>query len=271
LVTVEEADPQEEAGVARRSTASRKAYSVLKEYVDPGAKSVMVNVKGGPTYETQSFTSFLIATNSEDALPIADSDRRFAILQGNDERAPEYFYPLCKGLAESEEALDAIWLWLQSMDVSAFRPDVALKTQARTVMIEAGKTDLDVELEGLLGAVCYPCVVTIQLLEALAERHSPTGKKMAREGYLAGAVSRWVRDNTQALLTDGGGDAGAQRMRVAGYPQMRVRVPNYAKVRAVQALPSETVKEVLEALARDVAMPSVEAFGAVRATKVRGV
>lgn len=271
LVTVDEADPAEEVGLARRATSSRKAYAVLKDYVDPGVKYVTVNIKGGATYEAQSFTSFLIASNSEDALPISDADRRFTILQGNRERAPEEFYAPYEALARDEAGLDAIWAYLQDIDVSQFRADRALKTEARGAMIEAGKSDLDVELEGLLADAAWPPYVTTQMLMRLMENHSDAAKRAAREGYLKGMVDRWTRDNTVALPGRTEGDTGAFRTSVKGYGQMRVRVLKRGLTDALMRAATEEVQVALDAFAEDVASPPGRPMTATRRLKVRGV
>jgi hypothetical protein len=57
----------------------REVYERLKTLVDPRSRKIRIVRKGLPSYDTEVFASFLMATNNPNALPLAVQDRRFAI------------------------------------------------------------------------------------------------------------------------------------------------------------------------------------------------
>ena len=83
LVTCDELLAGNDAGGAME-WKRREVYERLKTYVDPRARRVRIVRKGLPGYDTEVFASFLMATNNPNALPLAEQDRRFAVIRNTD-------------------------------------------------------------------------------------------------------------------------------------------------------------------------------------------
>jgi hypothetical protein len=83
LVTCDELLAGDDAG-GTMTWKRREVYERLKGLVDPRARRVRIVRKGLPSYETDVFASFLMATNNPNALPLAPQDRRFAVIKNTD-------------------------------------------------------------------------------------------------------------------------------------------------------------------------------------------
>ena len=62
----------------------KKGYEVLKDRVDPAHTSVRVERKGIQAYRTETFTSFILASNNPGSLTMDAEDRRFAIISNGE-------------------------------------------------------------------------------------------------------------------------------------------------------------------------------------------
>ena len=58
----------------------KKGYEVLKDRVDPSHTSITIERKGIEAYKTETFASFMLATNNPAAMAMDAEDRRFAVI-----------------------------------------------------------------------------------------------------------------------------------------------------------------------------------------------
>jgi hypothetical protein len=68
------------AGVGAHLWQRQKVYDKLKGLIDPASRRVEIILKGAQNYVTQTYASFLIATNNANALPLDEDDRRICVL-----------------------------------------------------------------------------------------------------------------------------------------------------------------------------------------------
>lgn len=99
----------------------RNSYERLKEIVEPRATMRHISCKGLPNYWALSCTTYLIATNHADALPIPANDRRFAVLRNGGNSDPEYWRQLNEWM-EDDANVSAFFLWLTSQDIEDYSP-----------------------------------------------------------------------------------------------------------------------------------------------------
>jgi hypothetical protein len=71
------------AGTGAHLWQRKKAYDRIKALIDPSAREVEIIQKTINNYVTLTFTSFLMATNNLNALPLDQDDRRICVLSNN--------------------------------------------------------------------------------------------------------------------------------------------------------------------------------------------
>jgi hypothetical protein len=140
MVVVNESDESD----GSKYQTKRNTYERLKEIVDPAPVERAIYTKREKNFRALSFTSFIIATNHDDALPIPAEDRRFAVLS-NGEPRDEGFWQEVREWMSSDANVAAFYRYLMSEvdlgDYSPFAPPP--RTEAKATMVEAGKSDLD--------------------------------------------------------------------------------------------------------------------------------
>lgn len=154
----------------------RNTYEHLKELVDPSPVEREIIVKSRQNYRALSFTSFFIATNHEDALPIPADDRRFAVLSSGEPRDEEFWQDIRDWMAV-EANVAAFYRHLMTMDIGDYSPfAMPLRTDAKYAMIEAGQSDLDKAVSEAIAAMHNDVMVMDQLV--------PMVERVAKqEGY----------------------------------------------------------------------------------------
>ncbi|WP_439628630.1 DUF5906 domain-containing protein [Shinella sp.] len=110
-----------DAETGSRYSNRRAVYEHVKEVVEPRPHEVSVKQKGEPNYVTVSATSFFIATNHADALPIPHDDRRIAVLM-NGERLTEEEAGMFNEAVASPAEVAAFYHWLLKRGYGAFNP-----------------------------------------------------------------------------------------------------------------------------------------------------
>jgi hypothetical protein len=122
----------------------RNTYERLKEIVDPAPTERSIFVKRDKNYRAVSFTTYIIATNHEDALPIPADDRRFFVAS-NGEPQSEEFWQEMRDWMDAPANVAAFYHWLaEVVDISDFNPFAPPpRTEAKMTMVEAGQSDLD--------------------------------------------------------------------------------------------------------------------------------
>lgn len=158
-----------EAGDAKPWQRKSDVYEHLKEIVDPRPQLRLVNRKGEPNYHAILPTSYIIATNNPDALPLPESDRRFAVLSNGVPRDMAYWERLSAWMADHLN-IGAFVRELLAVDLEGYSPfDAPPKTTAKSEMADLASSDLDrafaAAVANLKGEVC--CVE--QLVELVRQ------------------------------------------------------------------------------------------------------
>ena len=99
----------------------RNTYEHLKEIVEIRPTIREIKTKGKPNYRALSSTSFIIATNHADALPIPEHDRRFCVLQ-NGETKPEAWWARLNAWVEQPANVAAFHDYLKAYDLTGYSP-----------------------------------------------------------------------------------------------------------------------------------------------------
>lgn len=155
--------------------AKHSAYEHLKELVEPRPTLRMFVCKGRPNFTALSFTSYVIATNHADALPIPATDRRFAVLT-NGEPREEAFWRRLNAWMEDEANVAAFVGWLRAYDLTGYSPFTApTQTHGKLVMSEAAVSDLDRGVEEALKNVSGEVFAAEQIIELARQAASVYG------------------------------------------------------------------------------------------------
>jgi hypothetical protein len=155
--------------------AKHSAYEHLKELVEPRPSLRMFVCKGRPNFTALSFTSYIIATNHADALPIPATDRRFAVLT-NGEPREEAFWRKLNAWMDDEANVAAFVAWLRSYDLTGYSPFVApAVTEGKLHMSEAAVSDLDRGIEEALKNVSGEVFAAEQIIELTRQAGSVYG------------------------------------------------------------------------------------------------
>ena len=148
----------------------RNSYEHLKEIVDPAAGRMReIRVKGRSNYRAIACASYLIATNHEDALQIPEHDRRFAVLSNGLKMDQGQAETLHRWM-QDEANVAAFHGWLHSVDIADYSPfAMPPKTEAKSAMVDASKSDFDKAVEGALASLQSP-VFVVEQMPALVSR-----------------------------------------------------------------------------------------------------
>lgn len=123
--------------------AKHNTYEHLKETVEPRMEERLIVRKGDRSFMAVSFTSYIIATNNPDALPIPPEDRRFAVLSNGEPREPEFWEAVNAWMGEPANVA-SFAAELRALDLGDYSPNAApLRTEAKDAMTELGRSDLD--------------------------------------------------------------------------------------------------------------------------------
>ena len=162
LITCDELLAGDDAG-GTMTWKRREVYERLKGLVDPRSRRVRIVRKGLPSYDTDVFASFLMATNNPNALPLAVQDRRFAIVKNTKVKLEvSDGGAIMAALREwrrseggfSDDFGGAIWTHLRAVavDWDAVR-DAPVWMLGRAEMLAANESDLDEIVGGVLADV----------------------------------------------------------------------------------------------------------------------
>lgn len=145
----------------------RNTYERLKLIVDPRpGRRALVNMKGTRNYEARTCTSFLIATNHADALPIPENDRRFCVITNGDP-APADFWSELRAWMADRRNIAAFTLALSTVDMAGFNPFEPPLFEGKRQMAEESRSDLDEAIELALGGMAGEVFTLEQVLKAV--------------------------------------------------------------------------------------------------------
>ncbi|MBO6538008.1 MAG: hypothetical protein JJ969_01305 [Rhizobiaceae bacterium] len=164
LVCVDESSESTDASLFR---TKRNTYEHLKELVDPSPKRREIRVKGRDNYWALSPTSFIIATNHLDALPLPDNDRRFAVLENGGTNDEAYWKRVHEWI-DNPSNCAAFAHHLSSIELIGYSPySPPPSFRAKTRMADAAKSDIDRAFELAVKLMPSPVMTVDQLAAAM--------------------------------------------------------------------------------------------------------
>lgn len=196
----------------------QEAYERLKTLVDPRARVASIVRKGEANFEAEVFASFLMATNNLNALPLAEDDRRLAVLQNA--ALPMLAVPGLLDLMDEVRSVDAGYdagflsaihadLMSRTVDWAEAR-EAPLWAVQRLSMLEANKSDLDEVLEGVLSELPGDYILSDDLRKRLGVAIDAAGLKdelkgwwnRARDILRQGTAYGWTRMQVRQHVQD---------------------------------------------------------------------
>lgn len=199
--------------------AKRRSYEVLKDRLDPAASEIDVNAKGMREYAATAYYSVIMATNNDDALPLASTDRRITVLQNGEalkgSLLRRYVDLLDRG-AVSREMVAGIRAWMLEGDVDAGAFMAPLATAAKAEMMTNNEGLIEQVLRQQLDRLerSGKCIVRFEDLVELVE------KEVRAQGgsvMMVTAVKGAIRKVTKAGIA-GWKNLGRRKLRVAVDP-----------------------------------------------------
>tara|TARA_R100001086_G_scaffold15801_4_gene7843 strand:+ start:263 stop:2704 length:2442 start_codon:yes stop_codon:yes gene_type:complete len=159
IITTDEVLPDGEEGTSM-AWRRKKAYEKLKERVDPKPRRMNIVRKTLPNYQDWVYTSFLLATNHNNAIPIPVDDRRMVVLTNgivpladnpdlmvrlNRQRNPNLNLRFIGSLAA----------WLDERDVTRFNAHVAPNFKGKSRMQDANISEIEGIIDDVLEAMPF--------------------------------------------------------------------------------------------------------------------
>lgn len=143
-------------------------YEHLKEKVEPKPMERLYVSKGTKSFTAWHFTSFLIATNNIDALPIPAEDRRFGVISNGDACTDEAFWIKLNLWLNNDANIAAFARYLEAVDLSDYSPFVAPKmTETKSAMVEMGGSDIDRGMSLALDSMPGECFTVAQIVDRM--------------------------------------------------------------------------------------------------------
>ena len=173
--------------------AKHDTYEHLKETIEVRPTERYYISKKGPSFRGPSHTSYLIATNNADALPIPAGDRRFAVLT-NGGRGTAEFWEAVNAWREKPENIGALARWLEAVDLSGYSPFAApIETTAKAAMTELSRSDIDRAFEIVMDSLPGKLMVQDQVVAGMRQIERTHADINYPPGDWVPAVSRMVR------------------------------------------------------------------------------
>lgn len=142
-------------------------YERLKEIVDPRPQERHFIVKGEKAFDGISFTSYIIATNNPDALPLPADDRRFWV-GTNGEPQPVEYWERFNAWMEEPANVAAFARWLEAVELEGYSPFATPPmTAGKAAMTEMAASDLDRAFSEALATLPGELFVPEQILGAI--------------------------------------------------------------------------------------------------------
>jgi len=200
------------------SFRKRSSYEEIKAVLTTPPDKLRINTKGVSAYQIPNVLNVIVTTNHEDAIALADDDRRFDVVEtakaGDDEHFAELYAWLDHGGRE------AVMGWLLARDVAGFNPKAAPPmSRAKAVMTREAEPAAMGWARGLWGPDGPMSGRVLVTLDELVE--------LARRGYWgAGDMARGHRLIAQlqkALVADTWRTTGVQILEADGRPRVWAR------------------------------------------------
>lgn len=247
LVTVSELKDAPEAG---RWSTRNAVYEKLKEMVEPRKTERTFQRKGLPSIQLHCFASYLIATNHRDAIQVPAGDRRIAVLSNGAKLARETAAALEVWMDEPVN-IAVLARWLEARDLSGFNMFEPLVTEAKTVMQELARTDLDIAFEEVRNTIGETALFTGEQIKNAVQLE--LGDHTAGE-----ATRRWVAQRLRR-----------EAVKVKGFRMPRELLRHWIlawrgyDLRSVPAATQATAVRAVKATAKRLAADGAQPPGAV--------
>lgn len=126
--------------VAEAHTTNATKYQLaeeLKDHVDTSPRDMTMNLKNQQPISVTSASSWLICTNNPDAIPIAQRDRRFTVMQNPEVPKPVGYYIDLSNWIEKGDGMEHIYRWALGEKVDLDLLAQPLETTVKLEMISA--------------------------------------------------------------------------------------------------------------------------------------
>lgn len=149
--------------------AKHDTYEHLKDVVDPSPVVRHFIVKGLPAFDAPGFTSYIIATNNPDALPLPEGDRRFWVGTNGSPRGQNTWDKLYAWM-EDPVNIGAFARYLEEFDLTGFSPyQPPPMTRGKEAMTQLATSPLDRAFAAAMEALPGRVVVPDQVFHAMEE------------------------------------------------------------------------------------------------------
>jgi hypothetical protein len=186
----------------------------------------VINPKFGRKHIEFNACRFLMFSNHEAALPLADNDRRVVVIQNPTERKPADYYQSLYALLEQEDFGDAIAEAFVRRDISGFNPgEIAPMNAAKARTIRAGRTELEQAVRDIAAEWPSDCITSTRLSHEVAAALGTMSKTqgagrdagLVKYGYrvkVAGIAHHiWILRNVPQWANVSGADIAAEVLR----------------------------------------------------------
>jgi len=125
--------------------------------------------RGRAPFKALSCTTFIIATNHMDALPVPADDRRLAVIRNGASREPAYWERLIAWMDDPAN-IAAFHRWLMAIDLTGYSPFAAPPAfEGKQAMVAEGKSDLDHAFEEVVEAMPSSVMTVSQIVDRLRD------------------------------------------------------------------------------------------------------
>lgn len=164
-----------DAGGGSVYAAKRDTYERLKDLIDPRPIERHFVRHGLPPFTAPSFTSYIVATNHPDALPLPADDRRFWVGTNGDPR-DEAFWARVNAWMEVPENVGAFVRYLEEFDLADYSPFATPPmTEGKLAMTELATSSVDRALEDAITTLPGQLLLPDQIIDAMKADRNTNG------------------------------------------------------------------------------------------------
>lgn len=164
---------------------SQRAAENLKMMLTEETRAI--NPKYGRQHVEFNCCRFLMFSNHDAALPLAENDRRIIVLENPTERRSREYYSALYGLLQDRPFIASVTRALQAIDLRQFNPGEPASTSvAKRAVIRAGRSDVAQAMVDVAASWGSACISAADLKEEISEL---TGISVDKLGRLAGSAN----------------------------------------------------------------------------------
>jgi hypothetical protein len=142
--------------------ASRAGAEKLKSLLTEATRRI--NPKYGRQHVEFNATRFLMLSNHEDALPLAENDRRVVVIENPSERRSAAYYTRLYQLLDQPGFGAALGAAFRARDIGSFNPgEIAPMNAAKARTIRAGRSEMEAAIRSLAADWPSECITSSQL------------------------------------------------------------------------------------------------------------